>query len=74
MVDEDTYFRAMNKVDQGIKLLINQATTRSKLIQEMSPDGRWFREWLQFVVVQATGVIGICITRQRLPKMQYESR
>ena len=45
--------RAMNKVEKGIKGLINQATARFKLFQEMPQDCRGFREWSQLVVEQA---------------------
>ena len=53
VLDEDTYVSAMDKVEQGIRLLTNQATARFKLFQEMPQDGRGFREWAQLVVEQA---------------------
>ena len=53
VTDEDTYIGAMNKVEQGIKRLTNQATARFKLFQEMPQDGRGFREWSQLVIEQA---------------------
>ena len=53
VTETDTYISAMNKVEQGIKQLTNQATARFKLFQEMSQDGRGFREWSQLVVEQA---------------------
>ena len=52
--DEDTYIGAMDKVEQGIRQLTNQATARFKLFQEMPQDGRGFREWAQLVVEQAS--------------------
>jgi hypothetical protein len=53
VVEVDRYMKAMDKVEQGIKLLTNQATARFKLFQEMPQDGRGFREWSQLVVEQA---------------------
>ena len=53
VIDGDSYIGAMDKVEQGIKLLTNQATARFKLFQEMPQDGRGFREWSQLVVEQA---------------------
>ena len=53
VIDTDTYIGAMDKVEQGIKMLTNQATARFKLFQEMPQDGRGFREWSQLVVEQA---------------------
>ena len=38
----DSYTKAMDKVEQGIKRLTNQATARFKLYQEMPQDGRDF--------------------------------
>ena len=49
----DSYIKAMDKVEQGIRRLTNQATARFKLFQEMPQDGRGFREWSQLVVEQA---------------------
>ena len=40
VLDEDTYISAMDKVEQGIRQLTNQATARFKLFQEMPQDGR----------------------------------
>ena len=54
VLDEDTYIGAMDKVEQGIQQLTNQATARFKLFQEMQQDGRGFREWAQLVVEQAS--------------------
>ena len=54
VLDEDTYIGAMEKVEQGIRQLTNQATARFKLFQEMHQDGRGFREWAQLVVEQAS--------------------
>ena len=45
-----SYVKAMDKVEQGIRMLTNQATARFKLFQEMPQDGRGFREWSQLVV------------------------
>ena len=42
-MNEDTYVGAMDKVDQGIKALTNQA--RPKLSPEMLQGGRGYREW-----------------------------
>ena len=53
VAEDDSYIRAMDKVEQGIKRLTNQATARFKLFQEMPQDGRGFREWSQLVVEQA---------------------
>ena len=53
VTDGDSYVKAMDKVEQGIKGLTNQATARFKLFQEMPQDGRGFREWSQLVVEQA---------------------
>ena len=36
----DSYTKAMDKVEPGIKRLTNQATARFKLFQEMPQDGR----------------------------------
>ena len=41
----DSYTKAMDKVEQGIKRLTNQATARFKLFQEMPQDGRGFSWW-----------------------------
>ena len=43
VTDEDTYVGAMDKVEQGIKALTNQA--RPKLSPEMLQGGRGHREW-----------------------------
>ena len=51
--EEDTFQKALNKVQNGIKGLTNQATARYKLFQEMPQDGQVFSTWAQLVVEQA---------------------
>ena len=50
---DDTYHKALQKVEAGIKRLTNQATARYKLFQEMPQDGQPFDSWAQLVVEQA---------------------
>ena len=70
VIDEDTYIGAMNKVEQGIKMLTNQATARFKLFQEMPQDGRGFSWWWS----RPGGVTGVSTMSRRLREMQYYSK
>ena len=53
VVEADTFKKALDKVENGIKGLTNQATARYKLFQEMPQDGQVFNIWAKLVVEQA---------------------
>ena len=53
VAEDDTFKKALDKIENGIKGLTNQATARYKLFQEMPQDGQAFSLWAQLVVEQA---------------------
>ena len=53
VLETDTYHKAIEKVEAGIKKMTNQATARYKLFQEMPQDGQPFNSWSQLVREQA---------------------
>ena len=53
VVDADSYEVAMDKIESGIKIQTNQATSKYKLFREMPQKGRSFSEWWPMVKEQA---------------------
>ena len=66
----DSYIKAMDKVEQGIKRLTNQATARFKLFQKMHHDGRGFSWWMS----RPTDATGPTTTSLWQPVTPYCSR